>query len=53
MTQLDDLSGRGALAKHLLDRIARDEVNHQENQCKNEPERWKGKKESVQQMARH
>jgi hypothetical protein len=42
MAQLRNFSGRGAFAEHLLDRVARNNVNHQENQGEDEPERREG-----------
>ena len=53
MAELGDFSGRGAFAEHLLDRVTRNDVDHQENQSEDEPERRKCKKESRQQVARH
>jgi hypothetical protein len=39
MAQLHDFAGSGAFAQHLLDRIAGDDVNHQEDESEDEPQR--------------
>jgi hypothetical protein len=39
MTKLYQLSGRCTFAEHLLDRVARHNMNHQEDQRQHQPER--------------
>ena len=53
MAQLRNFSRRGAFAEHLLDRIARNNVNHRENQGEDEPERGESQKKTLQEVARH
>ncbi len=53
MTQLRQLSWRGALTKHLLDGIARHNVNHEKNERENEPERRQREEKSSEEIARH
>ena len=53
VTELDDFSGRGVFAEHLLDRIAGDDVNHEKDQSEDEPERWKGEEKSSKEVADH
>src|SRR5260370_2573366 len=49
--QLRNFPGRGAFAEHLLDRIAGNDVNHQENQGENEPERRESQKKALQEVS--
>ena len=51
MTQLRGLAGRGAFGEHLLDGIARDDVNHQEHGREHEPDGGKGEEDSFEQVA--
>lgn len=37
VAELCDLAGGGAFAEHLLDGIAGHDVDHQEDECENEP----------------
>jgi hypothetical protein len=39
VTQLHDFTGGRAFTEHLLDGIARDNVDHQENEREDEPKR--------------
>ena len=48
-----DLVRRGALAKHLLDRIAGNDVNEQKNRSQNRPKGRQREQEAMQKMARH
>lgn len=48
-----DLAGGSAFAKHLLDRIAGNEVDEQKDQGQNQPKGRQGKQEAMQKMARH
>ena len=50
---LRDLARRGALAKHLLDRIAGNDVNEQKNQGQNQPKAGTVSTEAMQKMAAH
>ena len=53
VAQLFNLAGNGASAKHLLDRIAGNEVDEQKNQGQNQPKGRQGKQEAMQKMAGH
>ena len=53
MAQLFDLTGSSAFAKHLLGRIAGNEVDEQKNQGQNQPKGRRGKQEAMQKMAGH
>ena len=53
MSQLHDLTGCRTLAEHLFDGIAGNDVDHQENERENEPERRQREQKASQQMARH
>ena len=53
VTELDDFSWRGAFAEHLLDGIAGDEVNLEEDESEDEPERGKGEEKSLKEVADH
>jgi hypothetical protein len=53
VAQLFDLTGSGAFAKHLLDRIAGNEVDEQKNQGQDQPKGRQGKQEAMQKMAGH
>ena len=53
VAKLRDFAGRGAFAKHLLDKIAGDDVNHEKDQSEDEPERWKGEEKSSKEVADH
>jgi hypothetical protein len=44
VAHLLDLPWRSAFPKHLLDRIARDDVNQKKNQGENQPEGWEREK---------
>src|SRR2546429_2026276 len=49
MTQLSQLPRRCALAQHLLDGIARHDMDHQKNERENEPEGRQGKEKSFEE----
>jgi hypothetical protein len=53
MPQLHKFAGRRAFPKHLLDRIARHDVDHQKYQRQNQPKRRQSKQKSLQEMPRH
>ena len=53
MAQLCDLPGGRAFPEHLLDGITRHDVNHQEDERKDEPERGKRQQESFEEVASH
>ena len=53
MPQLRQLSGCRALPQHLLDGIARDDVNHQEDERENEPQRRQREEKSFEEVAHH
>jgi hypothetical protein len=53
VTQLHQLSGRRALTEHLLDRIARHDVNHQKHKRQHKPERRQHEQETLEKMSRH
>ena len=53
MAQLHQLSRRRALPQHLLDGIARDDVNHQKDERENEPQRRQREEKSFEEVAHH
>jgi hypothetical protein len=53
MTQLYQLPRCRALTKHLLDGIARHNVNHEKNERENEPKRRQREEKSSEEIARH
>ncbi len=53
VAKLDDFSGCGAFAEHLLDGIARDDVDHEKDQSENEPERGEREDKSLEEVAGH
>ena len=53
VAELGDFSGRGAFAEHLLDGIAGDDVNHEEDQSEDEPKRGECEEESLKEVAGH
>jgi hypothetical protein len=53
VAQLGNFSGRGAFPEHLLDSVARNKVNQEENQGEDEPERRESQQKALQEVARH
>jgi hypothetical protein len=45
------LAGGGTFTEHLLDRIAGDDMDQQENECQHQPERRQRKQEAVKYVA--
>jgi hypothetical protein len=53
MAQLHSRTGRRAFAKHLLDRIAGHDVNHQENEREHQPEGGQREQEPFEKVTQH
>ena len=53
MAQLRDLSGRSALAEHLFNWVAWNDMNQQENQAEHQPERRKREQKPLKDVAGH
>jgi len=53
MTQLSELPWGRPLVQHLLDGIARDDVNHQKDERENEPQRRQREEKSFEEVAHH
>ena len=53
MPQLSELPGRCAFAQHLVDGITWHDVNHEENQRENKPQRRQREEKSFEEVARH
>src|SRR5882724_1949227 len=53
MTQLRSGAGCCAFAKHLLDGIAGDNMNHQENECEHQPDGGQREQKSFAEVAKH
>jgi len=52
VTKLREFARSGAFAEHLLDGIAGDDVNHQENQGEHQPKRGERQEKSLREVAR-
>jgi len=53
MPQLCQLPRRRALSKHLLDGIARHDMNHEKDERENQPESRQREEKSSDEVARH
>src|ERR1700730_3381678 len=53
VTQLRDLAGRCAFAKHLFHRVAGNDVNQKKNKGEHQPECGQREKKAMQEVANH
>src|SRR5208283_3721838 len=53
VAKFGDLAGGGAFAKHLLDRVTRNNMDQKKNESEHQPEGGNRKQEAVEEMARH